>query len=238
MSQKLIVRAILYARFSPRKNAAECDSVDRQLAALREYCAEHGIEVMAEYSDEALSGADHDRPGLWDAVHSLKRGWVLIVRNIDRLARDAMLAMVIEDKITRKGCSILSTENGDSVDRDEDPTAKFTRTVLHAVAELDRQIRNARTRAGMLRNQRNGRRQSAVVPYGWKSDPDSDLNEYGRPSGMLHDDAEQRAIERMRELRASGQSYRQICETLTTEGHPPRGGGWHPGSVQRILKRR
>jgi site-specific DNA recombinase len=238
MSQALITRAILYARFSPRKNASECDSVERQLTALREYCAEHGIEVMGEHSDEALSGADHDRPGLWDAVSDLKRGWVLIVRNIDRLARDAMLAMVIEDKITRRGCSILSTENGDSVGRDEDPTAKFTRTVLHAVAELDRQIRNARTKAGMLRNQRNGRRQSAVVPYGWTSDPDSELNEFGRPSGMVHDQAEQRAIERMRELRETGQSFRQICETLTVEGHPPRGAGWHPSSIQRILKRR
>ena len=237
MSQALIIRAILYARFSPRKNSAECDSVERQLTVLREYCADHGIEVMGEHSDEALSGADHDRPGLWDAVSDLKRGWILIVRNIDRLARDAMLAMVIEDKITRKGCTILSTENGDSVDRDEDPTAKFTRTVLHAVAELDRQIRNARTRAGMLRNQRNGRRQSAECPYGWTTAPDSELNEYDRPSGMQPVESEQRAIERMQTLREAGDSYRKICETLTVEGYPPRGANWHPASVRRILNR-
>ena len=231
-------RAILYARFSPRKNADECDSVDRQLTALREYCDEKGIEVMAEYSDEALSGADYDRPGLWDAVAGLKRGWILLCRDYQRLARDTTLAMVIEQKIKARGCSLMSMENGDLVDRHEDPSMKMMRTIMHAFAEFDRAVRNARTRAGMLRNQRNGRRQSAVVPYGWRSDPDSDLNEYGRPSGMLHDHAEQRAIERMCELRESGQSYRQICETLTTEGHPPRGGGWHPGSVQRILKRR
>lgn len=231
-------RAILYARFSPRKDADECDSVERQLTVLREYCAENDIEVMGEHSDEALSGADHDRPGLWDAVSELKRGWMLIVRNIDRLARDAMLAMVIEDKITRRGCTILATENGDSVSRDEDPTSKFTRTVLHAVAELDRAIRNARTKAGMLRNQRNGRRQSAKPPYGWKIDPDSEENEYGRPSGMLPDEAERQGIQRMRQLREEGASFRSICSTLTLEGYAPRGSTWHPATVQRILKRK
>jgi len=237
MSRKLIRRAILYARFSPRPNAEECESVARQLEDLREYCRANGIEVMGEFSDEALSGADHDRPGLWDAVAALKKGWTFLVRNIDRLARDTLLAMVIEDKITRKKCSILSTENGDSIDRDEDPTTKFTRTILHAVAELDRSIRNSRTRAGMLRNQRGGRRQSAETPYGWRSDPDSDLNENGNPSGMKIVQAEQHAIERMRELREAGESYRSICRTLTTEGHPPRGSRWHPATVQRILAR-
>jgi DNA invertase Pin-like site-specific DNA recombinase len=231
-------RAILYARFSPRKNSQDCDSIDRQLVVMREYCDEHGIEVMGEFSDEALSGADYDRPGLWDSVAALKRGWILIVRDYQRLARDATLAMVIEQKIKQRGCSLMATENGDLVTRDEDPSTKMMRTIMHAFAEFDRAVRNARTRAGMLRNQRNGRRQSSIPPYGWRSDADSELNEYGRPSGMLHDAAEQVAIDRMRELREAGASYRSICETLKTEGHPPRANEWHPATVLRILKRK
>lgn len=238
MSRKLIRRAILYARFSPRKNADECDSVDRQLVIMREFCEEKDIEVMGEFSDEALSGADCDRPGLWDSVAALKRGWILLVRDYQRLARDATLAMVIESKIKDRGCSLMATENGDLIHRDEDPTTKMMRTIMHAFAEFDRSVRNARTRAGMLRNQRNGRRQSAQTPYGWRTDPDSEPNEYGNPSGMLPVDAEQRGIERMRELHADGNSYRAICKTLALEGYPPRGKEWHPGSVRRIIKRR
>ena len=128
-------RAILYARFSPRKNADECDSVDRQLTALHEYCDEKGIEVMAEFSDEALSGADYDRPGLWDAVAALKRGWILLCRDYQRLARDTTLAMVIEQKIKARGCSLMSMENGDLVDRHEYPSMKLMRTIIQAFAE-------------------------------------------------------------------------------------------------------
>jgi site-specific DNA recombinase len=230
-------RAISYARKSPSRNADESESVPRQLQGIREYAALHDIEIMDEFSDQALSGADHDRPGLWDAVAALKRGWILIVRDYQRLARDTTLAMIIEQKIKQRGCKLMATENGDLIDRDEDPSMKMLRTIMHAYAEFDRAVRNARTRAGMLRNQRNGRRQSAECPYGWTTDPDSELNEYDRPSGMQPVESEQRAIERMQTLREAGDSYRKICETLTVEGHPPRGANWHPASVRRILNR-
>jgi len=230
-------RAISYARKSPSRNADESESVPRQLQGIREYAASHDIEIMDEFSDQALSGADHDRPGLWDAVAALKRGWILIVRDYQRLARDTTLAMIIEQKIKQRGCKLMATENGDLIDRDEDPSMKMLRTIMHAYAEFDRAVRNARTRAGMLRNQRNGRRQSAECPYGWTTDPDSELNEYDRPSGMQPVESEQRAIERMQTLREAGDSYRKICSTLTVEGYPPRGANWHPASVRRILNR-
>ena len=230
-------RAISYARKSPSRNADESESVPRQLQGIREYAASHDIEIMDEFSDQALSGADHDRPGLWDAVAALKRGWILIVRDYQRLARDTTLAMIIEQKIKQRGCKLMATENGDLIDRDEDPSMKMLRTIMHAYAEFDRAVRNARTRAGMLRNQRNGRRQSAECPYGWTTDPDSELNEYDRPSGMQPVESEQRAIARMQTLREAGDSYRKICSILTVEGYPPRGANWHPASVRRILNR-
>lgn len=42
----------------------------------------------------------------------------------------------------------------------------------------------------------------------------------------------------MRELRASGMTYREVCQALTCEGYPTlKGGAWRPGTVQRILER-
>jgi len=51
--------------------------------------------------------------------------------------------------------------------------------------------------------------------------------------------AEQVALDRIRELNASGASVRQICETLDAEGIPTKSGRgtWQPAVVGRILKR-
>ena len=54
-------RARLYARFSPRPDADECDSIERQFEEMRQECARLNIEVAGEYQDAALSGADEQR---------------------------------------------------------------------------------------------------------------------------------------------------------------------------------
>ena len=51
---------ILYARFSPRRNAGECESIDTQLEALRAHATAQGYTVAGEFRDEAMSGADAD----------------------------------------------------------------------------------------------------------------------------------------------------------------------------------
>jgi len=58
-------QAVLYARFSPRPNAEECDSAKKQLERCRPYSEGRGYTVIAEHKDEDLSGARADnRPGL------------------------------------------------------------------------------------------------------------------------------------------------------------------------------
>jgi hypothetical protein len=68
---------------------------------------------------------------------------------------------------------------------------------------------------------------------------------YGAPSigyraeagQLVPDPSEQRILERVRELAASGASLRTIAATLTDEGYPTRRGGrWQPTQIARILK--
>lgn len=228
---------VLYARFSPRRDAENCDSVDKQLEDMRAYCKKKKIRIVGEHSDEALSGADHDRPGIWDALADLKRGHLLVVRHVNRLARDVMLALLIEDKVKKIGGTIVSIDNGDSISNDEDPTAKFTRTILHAVSELERSLGNARTRAGMRRNQRNGRRQSAIPPYGWRIDGASPLNDFGKPSGIKKDAREQKVLARILEDHAKGLGLRAIARGLNDDGIAARGALWRHETIRRILNR-
>src|SRR5262249_16381600 len=61
--------AVLYARFAPRPNPDECDSVEKQLERCRAYSEGHDYTVIAEYEDKDLSGERADnRPGLQKAI--------------------------------------------------------------------------------------------------------------------------------------------------------------------------
>lgn len=231
------IKAILYARFSPRPNADECESVTNQLIELREFCKEKGWEVISERWDEERSGADEDRPGLIDALHDLRRGAVLVVRDWKRLARNTMYALWIEQQVSAKGATMVTLDNGGALVDLNDPASSMMRTLLHAIAEYDRHMRNRRTSAGMRRNQRQGRRQSSILPYGFRHDYDGPLNPLGVPELMIVDATETHVIAVLHRWREEGMSYRQIAGRLNEwQIKAPHGDTWHPGTLGRILK--
>ena len=54
----------------------------------------------------------------------------------------------------------------------------------------------------------------------------------------IPDEAELRAAARIAELRASGQSYRQIIATIEAEGVMPRAAAhWSPSTIRKIALR-
>ncbi len=222
--------AILYARFSPRPNAALCESVESQLEDLRGYCIENGYRIAGEFSDKALSGARDDRPGMWDAIAALKPGWTLVVRSFDRLARDTTFALhVIRNEIQRKRAKILSaSEPGANADT---PDGQLVRGIMLLIAEYQREITRARTRAAMRRHQRNGRRMSNQCPYGWRRHPDDEAR-------MVRDESERAIVDTIVMYHNQGRGLRGIARRLVEQGvKSRRGGPWHHHQVRRILDR-
>jgi DNA invertase Pin-like site-specific DNA recombinase len=232
---------ILYARFSPRRNADECESIEAQLDFCKKYCEENNINVVGEYSDKALSGGEEDRPELWAAIAALKPGYVLVVYRLDRLARSVYLSDIIERAIKAKKASFLSIAGeGTWTDSDED---FLIRKILQALAEYERKVIAARTKAAMLRHQANGRLMGSVPPYGWKLDPENKKR-------IVKDPYEQVVINEMKRLRATGLSYQKIADMLTEYDYKPRKvkktfkgrpvmvkGTWKPQTIHVILKR-
>ena len=72
------MKVILYARFSPRPDAAESESNDAQFDLCRAHAKRMGWTVAGEYQDAARSGDDEDRPGLWAALDALTKGEVFL----------------------------------------------------------------------------------------------------------------------------------------------------------------
>ena len=221
--------AVIYARYSPRRYADDCESVEAQFDYCLDYCHKQSCPVTARLYDKALSGSDEDRPGLWQAVELLKRGDALVVYKLDRLARSVYLSDIIERAVKNKGASIVSVcGEGTWNDSDED---WLIRKILQTLAEYERRVTAARTKASMLRHQANGRRMSKEAPFGWTVDP-------GDGSRLVKSTAEQKTIERICAMRQSKLSLRAICRQLESEGIKCRKNDkWHHSTIRSVINR-
>lgn len=132
-----------YARVS-----TDDQNLDLQKQALRKAGCSRIIE------DSGLSGADRSRPGLHEAVSTLKKGDVLIVWKLDRLGRSLDHLITIIDTIGKQGAGFVS------LTEDINTTTAGGRLVFHmmgALAEFERGLIAERTRAGMAAAKKRGK---------------------------------------------------------------------------------
>ena len=223
------MNAILYARFSPRKNAEDCESVETQLDRARQYCGAAGMEIIGEYSDKGLSGARADnRPGLADALdHVCRVKACLVVYSLSRLARNTRDAIEIAERLNRAGADLASLH--EKIDTTS-AMGRFVFKLMSALAELEREQISERTSDAMLRHQENGRRMSDRTPYGWIRNPNN-------PALMVEDEHEQAVIQRIMSEHRAGVSMRQIGRDLESAGILCREGPWHHTTIRRIIAR-
>jgi DNA invertase Pin-like site-specific DNA recombinase len=215
-----MTKAYAYLRVSG-KGQIDGDGFSRQKAAIKAYAAAHNILIVDEYREEGQSGAtdSDDRPAWVEMIGRIIANGVktVLIERLDRLARDLMIQEHIVADLQKRDIKLISTAEPDLCTND--PTRKFMRQVLGAVAEYDRQmvvlkLRGARQRA----RARDGRCEGAK-PFG----------EYP---------GEAQVLERIKTLRAAGESYATIAARLNREGIPPRRGlKWHPFAVDRIIRR-
>jgi site-specific DNA recombinase len=226
-----MTQAVIYARFSPRPDAQDCDSVEKQRDRCRAYCKTHGYDVIAEKDDEDMSGGRADnRPGLQRAIAlACKHKAVLVVYKLDRLARNTRDALDVLERLQKSKADLASlVEQINS----RSPMGRFFFTQLAAFAELEREQIRARTSAAMRQYQAGGRRMTRAdrCPFGKEPNPID-------PSQLIDCPEEQAALARIHQLRAEGKGAKAIVAALTAERFPCRGIGWHLTTVRRLLAR-
>jgi len=114
----------IYARVSTSDQ-----HVDNQLHDLRQFAAQRGFEVVAEYTDVGISGSKARRPGL-DAMlrdgrkHAFN---VLIAAAFDRVARSTKHFLGVVDELDSLGIEFISRrENIAPPHPDAAPTTQKT----------------------------------------------------------------------------------------------------------------
>ncbi len=200
---------------------------DAQRAAIDAWAGRQGVTIAACFVDHGVSGASEldARPGLAAAVTSLRThtAGLLVVARRDRLARDTVVAGLIERAVARARARVVAA---DGAGNGAGPADEFMRTVIDGAAAYERALIRARTSAALQAKRARGER-AGTTPWGYRANAD----------GQLEPDAGERGITRRIEaLREAGLTHRAIVGRLTDEGlRGRRGKPLAKGQVQRIL---
>lgn len=169
-----------YARVSTKEQ-----TLDTQLARL----ADAGCELFFE---EKISGAAKKRPQLETMLAQLRKGDVVVVTKLDRLARSTAELLRIAEAINEKNAGLQSLDEpwADTTT----PAGKMIMTVFGGIAEFERSLILTRTQEGREAAQARG-----VA--------------FGRPSKLRQDQKEV-----VRDLIKNGQSIASVARTFNV--HP------------------
>ncbi len=217
--------AVAYLRVSTEDQAlgprAQRDAIERWAKA-------NGVRVVAVHEDKGISGGApiEDRPGLLAAIDALGAhgAGVLVVAKRDRLARDLIIGAMIERLAERANATIVSADGaGNGVG----PEAMLMRSIIDAFSQYERALIRSRTKSALAVKRGRGERISGRPPLGYAFDADARLVPVA---------TEQKVVERVRGLHASGLSMNEIARRLNDERVPSRGERWYASSIARIVR--
>lgn len=219
------MKAIGYIRVSTSEQTLGSDA---QRDALEKWCTAHGAELVEVHEDHGVSGgaAIDQRPGLLAAVDAVDAhgAGLLLVAKRDRLARDVIVAAMVERLVSKSGARV---ESADGAGAGDSPEALLMRRMVDAFAEYERALIRARTKTALAALRRAGKHTGGSAPYGYR---------VGRGGVLDAVEHEQTAIAMARDLRACGESYRRIGAQLSAAGMVPRRGErWQATQIRRMV---
>jgi len=204
---------------------------EAQRAALKQWCTAHGKRLVLICTDRGVSGgaALDQRPGLLAALAALRQhnAGILLVARRDRLARDTLIAALVEQHAQQLGAAIRGVDGSGNTDT---PEGVLLRRIIDAFAEYERLTIKARTKAALAVKRSRRERISREPPYGWRLSSDGNHIE--------PEPREQATVALAQKLRRLGMSLRGIARRLTKRGYTPRSAKrWHPQTISSITKR-
>jgi DNA invertase Pin-like site-specific DNA recombinase len=219
-------RFVAYLRVSTPRQGASGLGLAAQRKAIADYLNGGAWQLVAEHV-EIESGQRDDRPELARALAACRvHGATLILAKLDRLARNVAFI------------SNLMAAGVEFVAVDFPQANRLTVHILAAVAEHERELISARTKAALAAAKARG------VPLGGNSANLKDRAKgTARSAAVRQERAERHAADlwpMIAAIQAGGAtSLRAIAAELNRRGIPtPRGTGtWHAMQVQRVLDR-
>jgi site-specific DNA recombinase len=207
-------------------------SLDTQADRIAGYCQSRGMDIVAMFQDNGVSGGMPlaDRPEGAKLVALVEADGIdaVVIMKLDRGFRNVADCLKTVDAWEAKGVALHVVDlGGNSIDT-VSTMGRFMLTVLAAAAEMERGMIKDRCNAGRAARKAEGKR-IGEVPFGYDLAADNTL---------VPNPQEHAAIEEMKSLKAEGHSLRGIAAYLIDKGvSTKKGGRWSAQGVKSILMR-
>ena len=223
------MKVIGYIRVSTEEQATNGQSLGAQRAKLEGYAALYDLNLV-EIIIDGVSAKSLNRPGLQDALAKLRRGVAdgLVIAKLDRLTRNVGDWQKLIDAYfgEKAGKQLFSV--ADSIDT-RTAAGRLVLNVLLSVAQWERETIAERTKDALQHKIGKGER-CGKVRFGYELAADGKT--------LVAVPTEQEAIALMKELRAAGQTLRNIAAELNRRNVATKEGGqWKHTTVSGILAR-
>jgi DNA invertase Pin-like site-specific DNA recombinase len=168
---------------------ARVSTEDQTLQLQRPRLKEAGCEKVFE---EKISGAARKRPELERLLGEVRKGDVLVVTRLDRLARSTAELLIIAERLRDQAAGLQSLDEpwADTIS----PSGRMVLTVFAGIAEFERALIRQRTEDGL----RDARKRGVL---------------FGRPKKMRPDQ-----LELAQDLLKQGRSISEVARTFNV--HP------------------
>jgi DNA invertase Pin-like site-specific DNA recombinase len=168
MARKKRTTAVGYLRTSSAANVgADKDSDQRQREAISGFARRAGFELVGEFYDAAVSGADpiEGRPGFAALLDRIENNGIrtVIVEDATRFARDLVTQELGIISLVDRGVRVL-TANGDDLTDTQDPFKVAMRQIAGAFAQLEKARLVAKLKHARDRRRAGGHRVEGRKP--------------------------------------------------------------------------
>ncbi len=221
-------KALSYLRVSG-KGQIGGDGFPRQRAAIAAFAGANGLDIVAEFRDEGVSGTLGlaERPGLTALLEATTADGIrtVLVERADRLARDLVESELLLRTFREHEIRVIEADGGNDLtsDNDASPTAVLIRQVLGAISQWEKSGLVAKLRAARDRVREQRGRCEGPRAFGDREGEAARL---------------QRVLELAVDHGGNRRSLTELVATLNAEGVATRSGRpWARSTVQAILVR-
>ena len=167
MPRNELYKAVAYFRTSSETNVGgDKDTLKRQREAIAKYAGAAGYQVIAEYSDDGVKGADpvDQRPGFAAMMKHIAGNGVrcILVETASRFARDLIVQETGWRFLKDAGITLIAVDSPDAF-LDDTPTAVMIRQILGSVSQFEKamlvaKLKGARDRKKAITGKCGGRK--------------------------------------------------------------------------------
>ena len=224
------MRVAIYARYS--SDLQSDASIEDQVRLCKERAKQEGWRVVAVYSDRAISGATHLRPGYQKVLEDARKHQfdILLAEALDRLSRDQEHIASLYKQLSFSGSRLVTLAEGDVSELHVGLKGTMNALFLKDLADKIRRGQRGRMAAS---------RSPGGLPYGY--DVLRELGPDGEPERGKRraNPAQAVVIQRIFSAYSNGASPRAIASQLNAERVPaPRGGLWNASTINGNRRRR